>query len=85
MDKFQTFKRPPLKKNTKRYEGGGLRVNCFYKSSKPNHHLISLITVVYNGEKYLQETLNIARQSYLNFEHIVADGGSKDKTLEIMR
>ena len=86
MDKFQTFERLPLKKNIKRYGEGGLRINGFYKSSKPNHPLISLITVIYNGEKYLQETLDsIARQSYLNFEHIVVDGGSKDKTLEIIK
>lgn len=86
MDKFQTFERLPFKKNSKRYGEGGLRVNGYYKSSKPNQPLISLITVVYNGEKYLQETLDsISTQSYSNFEHIVVDGGSTDKTLEIIK
>ncbi len=46
--------------------------------------LISLITVVYNAEKVLHETLRSAfNQTYENFELVIIDGGSKDKTLEI--
>lgn len=46
--------------------------------------LISLITVVYNAEKVLAQTLQSAMdQSYRNFELVIVDGGSKDKTLEI--
>ena len=48
--------------------------------------LISIITPVYNGEKYIRETIeSIANQSYKNFEHIVIDACSKDNTLEIIK
>ncbi len=46
---------------------------------------ISLITVVYNGEAFLQECFNSIRvQTYPNIEYLVIDGGSKDKTLSII-
>ena len=48
--------------------------------------LVSIITVVFNGEKYLEQTINsIANQSYQNIEYIIIDGGSTDKTLDIIR
>ena len=48
--------------------------------------LISIITVVYNGEKYLQQTIDsIANQTYKNIEYIVVDGGSTDHTIEIIK
>lgn len=44
----------------------------------------SVITVAFNAEKYLEQTLqSVASQTYLDFEHILWDGGSQDKTLEI--
>jgi len=47
--------------------------------------LISVITVVYNGEKFLKNAINsIKNQSYKNIEYIIIDGGSKDGTLEII-
>lgn len=46
---------------------------------------ISLIIPVYNGEKYVEECLkSIVRQSFSDFECIVADDGSTDATLEII-
>lgn len=46
--------------------------------------LFSIITITLNAEKYLAKTLmSVAEQEYTNFEHILWDGGSSDKTLEI--
>ena len=48
--------------------------------------LISVITVVFNGEKYLQQTIDsVFNQTYGNVEYIVIDGGSTDGTLEIIK
>ena len=46
---------------------------------------ISIITTVYNGEKTIEKTIkSIIEQSYKNFEYIIVDANSKDKTLEII-
>ena len=46
---------------------------------------ISIITVTKNSEKYLEKNiLSMHNQSYKNYEHIIIDGGSKDKTLDII-
>ena len=46
--------------------------------------LISVVVPVYNGEKYLEETLHsIVTQEDCDFELIVIDGASSDSTLEI--
>ncbi len=48
--------------------------------------LVSVITVVYNGEKYLQQTIDsVFSQTYKNIEYIVIDGGSIDNTLNIIQ
>ena len=45
---------------------------------------ISIITISYNAENTIKNTLkSIENQSYNNIEHIIIDGGSKDSTLEI--
>lgn len=47
---------------------------------------ISIITPVFNGEKFIEDNIRkLQNQSYKNFEHIVIDGGSTDKTVEILR
>lgn len=47
---------------------------------------ISIITVTYNSEKTLQETINsVLNQTYKNIEYIIVDGKSKDKTIEIIK
>lgn len=46
---------------------------------------ISIITVCFNAQDTIEETLmSIASQSYKNIEHIVVDGASTDKTIEII-
>ena len=62
---------------------GGLRLKKKKKRKKP---LLSIITVVLNGEKFLEESiLSLHKQKFKNFEHIVIDGGSTDKTLSIIK
>ncbi|WP_426328065.1 glycosyltransferase family 2 protein [Pedobacter sp. R-06] len=46
---------------------------------------ISLITVVYNGEAFLQACFNsVMAQTYPDVEYLVIDGGSTDRTLNII-
>jgi len=48
--------------------------------------LISIITVVFNGAKFLEETIkSIASQTYQNIEYIIIDGGSTDGTIDIIK
>ncbi len=48
--------------------------------------LLSIITVVKNNEKYLEETIkSVLDQSYKNYEYIVIDGESTDRTLDIIK
>jgi len=47
---------------------------------------ISLITVVYNGETFLQECFNsVMAQTYPDVEYLVIDGGSTDRTVNIVQ
>jgi len=67
-------------------EDGGLRKKLIFKSDKENQNLISILTVVKNGEKYLEECiLSVANLNYKNYEHIIVDGGSTDKTVQIIK
>lgn len=46
---------------------------------------ISIVTVCFNSEKTLLDTIQSVRnQTYKNIEYIVVDGGSKDRTLQII-
>jgi glycosyltransferase involved in cell wall biosynthesis len=48
--------------------------------------LVSVVTPVYNGAGYLSECIeSVLRQTYDNFEYIVADNRSTDDSLEIAR
>lgn len=51
-----------------------------------NHPLVSIITVVYNGAKTIEQTiLSVINQTYKNVEYIIIDGGSADETLSIVK
>ncbi len=47
---------------------------------------ITLITATFNSERNINSCLqSVVGQSYKNIEHIIVDGASKDKTIEIVR
>jgi glycosyltransferase involved in cell wall biosynthesis len=65
---------------------GGLRTKGYFKKSYDDKPLVSIITVVYNGEKYLEETIqSVINQTYDNVEYIIIDGGSTDSTIDIIK
>ncbi|EJM23602.1 glycosyl transferase [Pseudomonas sp. GM21] len=48
--------------------------------------LVSVVVPVYNGEKYIRDTLSsILDQTYCNIECIVVDDGSTDRTVDICK
>jgi glycosyltransferase involved in cell wall biosynthesis len=65
---------------------GGLRVQGkFRKKSSPGLPLITILTIVYNGEKSLDKTIHsVLNQTYDNIEYIVIDGGSTDNTVNMI-
>ena len=51
-----------------------------------NSPLVSIVTVCLNSEKYVEQAIKtVLNQSYEKIEYLIIDGGSKDKTLEIVR
>lgn len=63
----------------------GHRTKGVYKLNKFGKPLISIVTVVFNAEKYLEDTIiSILEQTYDNIELIIIDGNSTDSTHKII-
>ncbi len=53
---------------------------------KNNLPKITVVTVTYNAEQYLEQTIkSVIAQDYPNIEYIVIDGASSDKTVDIIK
>ena len=65
---------------------GGKKILNTLKKDRQDIPLISIITVVYNSDSYIEKTIqSIINQSYPHTEYIIIDGGSTDKTIEIIK
>lgn len=53
---------------------------------RTNMPIVTVISVVYNGVDYVEETIKaVLSQSYPNIEYVIVDGGSTDGTLEVIK
>jgi len=78
--------------NLERKGEGGLRSQGYFKQSYDEASglsdnsplpLVTIITLVFNGEKYLEPTIqSVINQTYDNVEYIVIDGGSTDGKID---
>jgi len=72
--------------NNNKIAEGGLRLKNLFKDNSIGKPLITVVTVVINGEKFIEKTIkSVIEQNYDNVEYIVVDGGSTDATLNIIR
>ncbi|MFM2484513.1 glycosyltransferase family 2 protein [Celerinatantimonas yamalensis] len=65
---------------------GGRELLYGYKQGTESQPLIAIITSTFNAAKDLHWTINSIRsQTYANIQWIIADGGSTDDTVEILK
>lgn len=63
-----------------------LNIEKSYKQSLPGKPLITVLTVVFNAEKHLEDSIkSVINQTYDNVEYIIIDGGSTDGTLNLLK
>jgi glycosyltransferase involved in cell wall biosynthesis len=66
--------------------GGRACRDGYVRKSLPGKSLVSVVTVVFNAEDCLEKTIqSVINQSYDNIEYIIIDGGSNDRTVDIIK
>jgi len=65
---------------------GGLRLQGMKKQGTSDTPLVSVVTIVRNGEEHIRKTIeSVLQQNYAPIEYIVIDGKSEDATVSILR
>lgn len=69
----------------KQSRNNGFKININKIQVPYRKNMVSIVLPVYNGEVYIESSIDsILNQSYDNFELIIVDGGSRDKTPQIV-
>ena len=65
---------------------GGRRLRGMKKQGAADTPLVSIVTIVRNGEEHIRKTIeSVLQQSYDPIEYIIIDGKSEDNTVSILR